>query len=151
MIKREAHQIQHVIGIDCGKNTGFAVWNNIAKKLYRVETMPIHRAMLEVLKCDPADVLIVVEDARQVRFKVAAVRAQGAGSVKRDASIWDDFLTDMGYRHIMARPNKRGTKWSADQFKLHTAWTGRTSEHARDAAMLVYDYRLPATFCGIGY
>ena len=91
------------------------------------------------------DLCIVFEDARQRKWipqeKNASQyrgRLQGAGSVKRDATIWEDFCKDLGIRYEAVPPHKGMTKWSAETFANITGWQGKTSEHARDAALLVY-------------
>lgn len=132
----------YVVGIDCGVNTGYAIYDCKADKLTSVCSTMIHRAM-DDLRHGKAGfkVFVRVEDARQVRFNTDKMRQQGAGSVKRDAKCWEDFLTDMKIPFEMVRPNKRITKWDAEQFKQYTGWQGRTNEHSRDAAMLCYKYK----------
>ena len=48
---------------------------------------------------------------------------QGAGSIKMDAKIWEDFLMDIGVNHEMVSPAKNRTKLKADTFKTYTGWT----------------------------
>lgn len=89
-------------------------------------------------------VFIRVEDARlrkwipyQKNEKAEAGRREGAGSVKRDAKIWEDFLTDIGADFEMVAPKNNKTKVTAAFFKKLTGYQGKTNEHERDAAMLV--------------
>jgi hypothetical protein len=131
------------IGIDTGKNTGVAIWGSQVGMFFMIDTMPIHRAMQLVLewnKKTAGDVFVIFEDARQRKFFGNSGREkwQGAGSIKRDAVIWEDFLTDHGIQFRAVPPAKGATKKSQEQFRNITGWTKRTSEHARDAAMLVY-------------
>lgn len=136
------------IGIDCGKNTGFAVWESECKAFDAIATLPIHQALERARKLHKVygdDLCIVFEDARQRKWipqeKNASQyrgRLQGAGSVKRDATIWEDFCKDLGIRYEAVPPHKGMTKWSAETFANITGWQGKTSEHARDAALLVY-------------
>lgn len=132
---------QFAIGIDVGTKTGLAIWDKAKKKYVEIKTLPIHRA-LDVVKDyhSKHKIIVIVEDARKVRFGTDKVKAQGAGSVKRDSSIWDDFLTDYNIPHAMARPNKRITKWDATTFRMQTGYEGLTSSHSRDAALLVFQY-----------
>ena len=134
------------IGIDPGTHTGVAVWDTREGKFLSLETMPIHKALNLVCKrqqdCKDRDVSMDVtfEDARQrTWFGTGNVSAkmQGAGSVKRDCSIWEDFLRDKGIPFWAKPPVKGATKDSAEYFRLISHYQGRTSEHARDAAMLV--------------
>ena len=131
---------KYYIGIDSGKNTGFAIWNKAEKRLEIVETILIHQAMDKVQGFDKNEVLVRVEDARQRKWfgSNASAKQQGAGSIKRDAVIWEDFLKDKGYDFEMVAPKNNKTKLSSEQFAKMTKWDKRTSEHGRDAAMLVY-------------
>jgi hypothetical protein len=131
----------YVIGIDPGVNSGFALWDCKAKKLVSLRTNKIHYAMNSVtVLCNKSssNVLVRVEDARKRKWfgKNSDAKMQGAGSVKRDCTIWEDFLTDLGVDFEMVDPKNNKTKWSADVFKKVTKYDGRTSQHSRDAAGL---------------
>jgi len=135
------------IGLDPGTNTGLAVYDSESKRLTCVETLKIHQAMDFIRdRWNAGGVMMVTfEDARLVGGggfmrdrKSAMARSQGAGSVKRDCSIWADFLADLGCPYHTVSPRQKGTKLDAEPFAKLTGWTGRTSQHARDAAMLVF-------------
>lgn len=136
----------YCIGIDTGKNTGVAVWDTDQQRFVSLSTVPIHKAFEIVMACSTrGPVRVYFEDARQRRFlpreaNVSEYRGKlmGAGSVKRDAVIWQDALTDWQIPFQMIPPRAGMTKWTAEQFSRVTGWTGRTSNHARDAAMLVF-------------
>ena len=129
------------IGIDPGTHTGVAVWDTREGKFLSLETLPIHKALLRVLVLTSDQVAeVVFEDARQRTWFGKGdtnAKSQGAGSVKRDCSIWEDFCRDYGIPFQAKPPVKGATKVTSDYFKMVSGWTGRTSEHARDAAMLV--------------
>lgn len=134
------------IGIDPGTLTGMAVWDSREGRFLSLETLPIHKAMDKVrlwqMTCEPANVemQVVFEDARQrtwFGYGDTDAKKQGAGSVKRDCSIWEDFCKDYGISYWAKPPVKGATKVSSQYFKIISHWTGRTSKHARDAAMLV--------------
>ena len=135
------------IGIDTGVHTGIAVWNSERKELAVVATMKIHEAMNFVYGYVDSDIPFKVrfEDARQRKWipmsknmTAELGRAQGAGYVKAHCQIWEDFLTDYRIPFEAIAPRRNVTKLSAEQFGRITGYKGRTSEHARDAAMLVY-------------
>lgn len=131
------------IGIDTGTHTGLAVWDDRERKLTYLETLPIHKAMSRVLAISrEEEVMVIFEDARQRTWfgkdKHASSKLQGAGSIKRDCSIWEDFLTDYMIPFRAVPPIKGGTKLPEQYFKLLTHYKGRTSNHSRDAAMLVF-------------
>lgn len=135
------------IGIDCGVNTGYCEWNATTKSILNLETLKIHEAMnwiKERAEQWPGRVFVRVEDARQRKWvpfqkneKAERGRREGAGSVKRDAKIWEDFLTDLGLPFEMVAPKNNHTKLTACYFNKLTGWTGKTNEHMRDSAMLV--------------
>ena len=130
----------YIFGIDAGTKTGLAIWDTKAKCFVEIKTVKIHTAFEIVSFYKEKGIKVVVEDARQVRYGTDKNKAQGAGSIKRDAKIWQDFLTDKGIPFEMRRPNKAITKWDAERFKRQTGWQGSTDTHRRDAALLVYQY-----------
>lgn len=129
------------IGIDPGTHTGMAVWDSKEGKFLSLETLPIHRAMVEVMNLRIGrEILVVFEDARQRKWYGKGdtnAKLQGAGSVKRDCSIWEEFCKDYGIPFRAIPPVKGATKVTPEYFKLISHYKGRTSEHSRDAAMLV--------------
>ena len=143
------------IGIDTGVHTGVAVWDNRQRSLLYLDEIKIHRALELVkqwkdkCKADGAKLVVRVEDARQRKWfghdewkteEERKKKLQGVGSVKRDSAIWDDFLSDLGVEYQMVPPRYNVTKLTQEQFKAITGWKGRTNEHKRDAAMLVYGF-----------
>lgn len=138
-----------IIGIDPGTHTGFARYDRHAKRLVQVDTLPIHTAMKLVefqwkVECIH---MVVFEDARLRKwFGHADLRQarsgpgirEGVGSVKRDCSIWADFLGDIGVPYKALKPGAGMTKLDDEKFARLTGWTARTSNHARDAAMLCW-------------
>lgn len=129
------------IGIDPGVNTGYAAYRDDDAKLIACTSLSILAAMDEVRRIKDLGVLhsVTFEDARLRTWfgSKGAEALQGAGSIKRDCSIWQEFLTGLGVPFRQVKPQAGGTKWSAEQFKRLTGWQGRTNEHARDAALLV--------------
>lgn len=131
------------IGIDPGINTGIAVYNKSEKSL-KLATLKIHRAMESVkgIFDDNNGVIVRFEDARQRNWfgKAGREQLQGAGSIKRDCKIWEDWLKDKEIPFEMVAPKNNRTKLGAEQFAKLTGYSGRSSEHSRDAAMLVFGY-----------
>lgn len=137
------------IGIDPGTNTGMAVWDSSQDKFIEVDTKSISSALLEVLRYAAnfgrENVSVVMEDARKRKWlprekDVSEYRGKlmGAGSVKRDCAIWQQFCKEEDICLEELPPRQGMTKWTPDYFKKVTGWKGRTSNHARDAAMLVF-------------
>lgn len=135
------------VGIDTGVHTGMAVWDSKRRELLSLDTVTIDEAIFRVLGlvAEYQDITVVVEDARKRKWvpnshdvRKEMARRLGAGSVKRDAKIWEDFLTRMRIPFQMIAPLKGATKWTGEGFAAVTGYTGRTTEHSRDAAMLVF-------------
>lgn len=134
-------------GIDTGVNTGLAEWDSRGKRFRRIITTGIVGAMDIVArtKADGEDVTVVIEDARlrtwiprEKSVSQFKGRAMGAGSVKRDCAVWAEFCAFAGLPLCQVAPKYNNTKLDAETFARITGWTARTSEHARDAAMLVF-------------
>lgn len=140
-----------VIGIDTGVETGLATWNTVARTFMLITTTSIHKAMKYVNDIHNTygnNMLVRVEDPRLRRWfgtdklsrEEERKKLQGVGSVKRDAKIWEDFLTDVGIPFEMTHPKNSVTKLNELSFRKLTKYNKRTSEHSRDAAMLVFGY-----------
>lgn len=134
-----------LIGIDTGVNTGFAVAHDCGNggELRTVQSLSITQAMEEIREMiefyGKENLKLYIEDARlRTWFTGGREKSQGVGSVKRDAQIWEDWCIEQELNYIMVHPKANATKTKADLFKKITGWTGRTNEHARDAAMLVF-------------
>lgn len=138
----------YLIGLDPGKNTGIAIWNTVTQSFETVDTVLIHEALLVIWDRwthYDEEMRVYFEDARKRQYLPREASASeyrgklmGAGSVKRDSVIWQDALTDWGIPFEMVPPRPGMTKWTAETFARVTGYKGRTSNHARDAALLVY-------------
>lgn len=130
------------VGIDPGVHTGFATWDATNQKFLAVSSTNISQAMLRVGALHRAGELhsVTFEDARlRTWFGTKGREAlQGAGSIKRDSQIWAEFLGQVGCAYKGVSPQSKGAKVDAARFARLTGWTGRTNEHARDSAMLVW-------------
>lgn len=114
--------------------------------------MAIHLAMQFVadLAEKGIDIHLRVEDARQRKWfgNNSGAKKQGAGSVKRDCKIWEDFLQDLkknsegSISYELIHPVKGATKINAKMFQQITGIHKRTNEHGRDAFMLIHGYKL---------
>jgi len=139
------------IGIDPGAKTGFAV--SYRGKLQRVETTDFWGAIMYidnlVKTADGAPIVLVIErpDLNKpvwisrkpgMSKKLQDNIAQKVGANKRDAILLVEYAERMGMTVIPVRPKAGGTtKTTPEYFKKITGWTKRTSEHSRDAAMMI--------------
>jgi hypothetical protein len=130
-----------IAGIDPGVKTGLAIWDCEKQKFLQIETYSIIEAFhwVERINCDGRGE-IWFEDARQRKWfgNAGREKLQGAGSIKRDCSIWQEFCEYYKIPFRAIKPAKGQTKWSAEYFQKLTGWKKRTSQHARDAAALVF-------------
>lgn len=131
-----------IASIDPGVKTGLAIWDCEKQSFRHIATLSIVEAMHDISDLNICGALrkVIFEDARLRKWygKNSASKIQGAGSIKRDCSIWQEFCEYYNIPFEAVAPQKGQTKWSAEKFKRLTGWTGRTSEHARDAALLVW-------------
>jgi hypothetical protein len=131
---------QIIIGIDTGVNTGLAIWDCVEEHFLKVVSLKIDEAFEVVLAFNP--LLVRVEDARLRKMfgNKGREALQGAGSIKRDAKIWEDFLTRKNIPFEMVAPKDNVTKLTAKDFQRRTGWLERTNEHSRDASGLVHGF-----------
>lgn len=136
-----------LIGIDTGVKTGFAY--SVNGDIQNIATETILSAQERVLKIsrradqDGNTCIVCIEDVRQRKWvapNIGSERLQGIGSVKRDCSIWQEFCEHHNLRHLLIPPANIKTKVKAAYFKSVTGYQGRTSEHGRDAGMMIYKY-----------
>lgn len=139
-------RLVYVIGIDPGTKTGFAIYDKEAKRLTTVCTVQVHqgfdavRNINEFAKEYKLKIFVRVEDARKRKWygPGAGRKQQGAGAIKIQCKQWEEFLQAEGISYQMIAPAEIKTKVDAKKFKMITGWEGRTSNHGRDAAMMVY-------------
>lgn len=132
MTRTEIKRYKYYIGIDCGVNTGYSVYDKPQKKLLQVCSMNIIQAMqaIKVVAMNNPDELYVrIEDPRLRKWipqqkdeKAERGRNRGAGSVMRDAQIWQEFLEMEKIPYEMVAPKNNKTKTSAEYFKKVTGW-----------------------------
>lgn len=131
------------IGIDPGVHTGIAV--AVDGVLEVVETRDFWRAVELVDSCRRLAFTLIIEDPRGQRVAPSqynSARLRGVGSVERDAKLWIEYAEHYGIPYRAVKPGKL-RKIDAVTFAKLTGWTGRTSEHARAAAMMVHERTKP--------
>jgi hypothetical protein len=137
------HQERKIIaGIDPGVKTGLAIWSCGDQEFMELKTCSVIEAFEYLRNYKLSDNLdeIRFEDARLRKWfgNAGSEKLQGAGSVKRDCKIWQEFCEYYEIPFQSTKPAKGQTKWSAAYFRRMTGWSKRTSQHARDAAVLVF-------------
>lgn len=136
-----------VVGIDPGVHTGLAVWDTSSRQFLDIRCSGIVDAMryLHTLQSERGIGLVVFEDARQRKWiprekdlSQFRGRAMGAGSVKRDCSIWEEWCETFALDCVKVPPRPGMTKFTDAYFRGITGYDRRTNNHGRDAAMLVF-------------
>lgn len=134
-----------ILGLDPGVATGVALWDIDKQQFHSIYTAKLVEALIQIdlLHRHGELIRVVFEDARLRRwFGVASVeRLQGAGSIKRDCQIVDDWCQEIGVPFKAVSPQAKGAKMDAGQFERLSGWSQRTSQHGRDAAMLCLGMR----------
>jgi len=135
-----------LIGVDPGKMTGISAYSTKTKSLIMCETDSIIGAMetvKDLLSDKNISIEIVYEDAKKRKWfgNSGREKLQGAGSIKRDCTIWEEFAKYHQIPCTGVAPSAGSTKMNKDTFARITGWIGRTSVHARDSALLVIGSR----------
>lgn len=144
MAKRQQVKPAILIGIDPGIICGIAVLNTATRKFSSVQSSRLHELFELIYALQPSGIFVLIENPntwfpfKNVAPGVAEMRRAGAGAVKQTYKHIIEFLEDnsIEYRSIRLQGNYK--KVSAEWFRNQTGWDGKTNEHGRDAAMLVW-------------
>lgn len=152
------------IGIDGGRETGLAVWNSQKKSYTEILTTTFWGAIDRIeywnqyAFLNAGELVVVIENpagnspvfklqtvysatngTHHSKLSACAFLASSIGSVKRESELLIEYckLHKIIYRALV--PGKRSlTKLDQKKFTQYTGNTSRTSQHGRDAAMLVF-------------
>lgn len=133
----------NLIGIDPGKNNGFALIED--GKLMSVKTMKTWEVIdaVRYITSYRGITFVRIEDPFTWKpfGKSNPGKMQGSGQVKARFNVIIEYLEDNGIP--FERVPIQGTlkKTTAEYFAKLTGWKDRTSEHGRDAAMLIFGYK----------
>ena len=137
------------IGIDPGTHTGMAMWYKKAKTL-EILTTDFWGCIdkIDMLRKLGIDIECIIEDPglnkgmhwhkhnHKGSFALANDIAQKVGGNKREARLLIEYCIKEVIRYVGVKPTS--SKWNDGYFKSVTGYEGRSSQHARDAAKLVY-------------
>lgn len=136
----------YAIGLDAGVTTGVCVFDRRTRSISKLFSSSFWEAYAWILQTfDPAETLIVVEKPRKnfvydrnakQESRVLTKIAFNAGENNREATLLIDGLEKAGFEVKTHTPDKE--KWDAATFRQFTRMAGRTNEHERDAARLVW-------------
>ena len=136
------------IGVDAGQKTGLAAKELGTQRWVLLKTVSFWGAIDCLRELDEQFTIrrVVVEDPSQNRpvFRrgVPCAQllkiAQNVGANKSDAKRLIEYCQRQGWSVVTSRPTKRSlTKLDPETFQRLTGITQRTSEHVRDAVMLI--------------
>ena len=117
------------IGIDTGVKTGFAAWDSEKRHFLEIVTLTITQAMERVLiyrnigLTTGSEIRLYIEDARLRKWF---------------GNTGQDWCREHEIDCLMVAPKNNKTKMNSESFKRLTGWRKAVSEHARDAACMVY-------------
>jgi len=80
------------------------------------------------------------KDKKELALRILLRRAQNIGMNKQIAKTLMEYMESKGIDYAPFRPYMK--KMDAEQFKSYTKWGGRTNQHNRDAARLVYGLKI---------
>lgn len=141
------------IGIDPGVSTGYAVYQRKrgeAGTIRELRTVTFAWVLKELpARYIPSTTRVVIEDPGQnkpmfdkdipqtIEHLLPLLKiAQNVGANKREAELLIELIEALGFEVIRIRPTAH--KWTEKEFKQFTGYAGRCSQHARDAARLVW-------------
>ena len=97
---------------------------------------------LEVVIEDPNEnSFIYNQNVAKLSKQAAMTVAQSVGRNKEQAFLLIDYLEKKGIKYKTVRPRNRnngGGKWTSEYFCKMTGWQGKSNEHNRDAARLIW-------------
>ncbi len=137
-----------LIGIDPGVNTGIAVKHKEGELVLTTVTFWETIIELNANTVKGRKLLVVIEDPNLNR-PTFAKKGVSAGEIKKFGKV----SQNVGMNKMMARLlieycelNKipvqtvrpKTAKWTAEALKAYTGYVGKSSQHARDAAKLIF-------------
>ncbi len=135
------------IAVDCGLQTGLAIYDSSIKKITEFKTTDFFGA-IAFIKTQPKEtskvIVEVPSDFIYARndFQKGAVRDRMAisiGGVRRESQLLAEAVRRCGFLVQEVLP-VRAQKWTAEQLERYLGITQRTSQHARDAIRLAFFY-----------
>lgn len=150
------HDQSHIylIGLDPGKSTGFCLYDKTAKiiiKLCTLEFWEIFDIEAEIWKhVAKGKISFVIENSSLNKPTFAKAGdgkeltrqkiSRNVGMNQRESVLLIEGIRRLGYEVKEVTPSKKSAytgKITVPMFKAMTGWKGSSSQHARDAAMLV--------------
>ena len=143
-----------IIGIDPGKNTGFALYQLGSMPMVNLETYTFWSCLDRITDCASAfagrveKIGIVIEIPRMLMYGrnrgaaekagVANTMSSKMGGNRREGELMAERLESLGFPVVRKTPSQ--TKWNAAECKRITGIDLKTNEHTRDAIRLAWEH-----------
>lgn len=149
------NKARYHIGIDCGVNNGFAIFDTQSKRITEIATYKMYELLFRLvqMKNEGMSFFVRLENPNTwvnyntLSVKQASSRKQGAGSVKRSFQVIEEMLLDYEIEYESVSLRSCPKKLKSDLFKKITGIAIRTNEHERDACMLVFKGAFAGSIC----
>ena len=133
---------QFIIGIDPGKKTGYAVFDCKGGVFTRIETSNFWDVYLDVIGLsDEYDISVFIEVSTKSHVwhhRAGVGRMAKVGQDVGGVRVMGQLLVEGFERYGLAvKQVEPGGKVGAEHFEAFSGFVGRTSQHGRDAAMMV--------------
>lgn len=139
---------RYKIALDCGRKTGVAIMDNLRGAVVNAVTLDFWRAhdfILDSFSPDTAEIVVEFLNPRAALYartfnetqKGRDKFAANVGSARRETSLLIERFESKGFEVKCVQPVRKA-KWTQREFELKTGLKVRTSEHARDAARLLF-------------
>ena len=129
-----------ILGIDPGKNTGVAVFND--GKLTALETILPNQLTQYIESLRPSFVcfedsrLQSVTWSRGVNHAASLKIARDVGRIDALCEIIADTCETLKIPYVGVSPKAKGRKYKAEEFRKLTGWEWQSNQHCRDAALV---------------
>jgi hypothetical protein len=141
-------QKRFIVGIDAGKQTGFAIYDREKKQIIYHGTSDfwtVYNLVINFQKTNETRIVIETPNSKRAfydRLETVQIQRQreriskNIGGNRREAELLADGLEKLGFEVLRVAPSAR--KWTADDLCRYTKMRVRTSQHVRDAIQLVW-------------
>jgi hypothetical protein len=146
---RQSRKAKYCVGID--PPSGLAIWDRESQKFDAIKTVDFWKIIKTIQNYVDSSIFYIeapqknkpvwtkskqtIIDKLPIYLKIA----QNVGMNKMCAILIEQYCNSIGASYHLVRPGKKTmSKIKSEDFIQITGWEKKTSEHGRDAAMLVW-------------
>lgn len=144
---------KYLIGIDPGRNTGICVYSQTDNKIVELSTFtnfwylvkyfdgignmyPLGIQFKFILEDPQLNDPVFISGRHGLSTRQMLKVAQDVGRNKEQAYLLIEYMKIQTRNFITVQPTQ--SKWKPEYFQRLTGWEGKSNEHTRDAARLVW-------------